>query len=706
MKLKVFLPVFCLVFVLLLVGPAQVYAASIPKLSAGDLEQLFSENGDGMYLCDNDASYASAGCTEAEASYSGRELETTLIVFNIPLHAEFFLSKGHPENGRKIIINYQGEGEVLCTYEFLSEGLLPCTQAIGGDSAIHPYTLGGASNPNAYILNLNELCREDSDGNGFDCALKWNDRINSYSVSAPQPIVPEPLEPSEPLEPPSPEPPEPEYIALGLTKKVTDFYKWALSVGGIVALIVIVYGGFLYTTSGGSPERIKNAKSWIAAAFSGMLLLYGSFILLNLINPELTTPREILLPINPTPDPTEESEIEGIAFGGARGGPADCFGDICSRAEFVAYAKGLAHSRDWEVKGNAAPSDPNLVAYVNTDPTITKCFDSENSDCRCYGAECGVYVGTVITNSIDPNFPDRGTERQWNYLVNQYQNGDGNGHWNYDYFELDYNTDTSRLGEILEPGDILMPVNYLDRDMDGVSELHNCLAPHEDAAYYENCALPHGHIALWLGDGVYEAALGTNDLEQCLEGYMPRGPRGDAKDASGNPMNRGAWNPIMNAVFRFRAFEDSTSVVTSPSSSLGTLGTAHTGAGIISGQAADPCSFGQCVDACVNNFIGSLSDPDEIFHYPGFYQSCEDSCARDIYSNSYCPDPCDLDACIEYYEDIAEDYNAHVEPGELEDMCEYRIENTSICDMSCIDRCELYVHPNPTDHYMCQRECE
>jgi hypothetical protein len=58
--------------------------------------------------------------------------------------------------------------------------------------------------------------------------------------------------------------------------------------GGILAFGMIVYGAVKYTMSGGNPSGQSEAKDAITQALLGLLLLMGAFIVLNLINPELT----------------------------------------------------------------------------------------------------------------------------------------------------------------------------------------------------------------------------------------------------------------------------------------------------------------------------------------------------------------------------------------------------------------------------------
>lgn len=83
-------------------------------------------------------------------------------------------------------------------------------------------------------------------------------------------------------------------ITIGGKVKFTDLgdyirtiYTWMVGIGGLVAVILIIVGGFIYMTSAGSPDRVKAAKERISHALLGLLLLLGSYTLLYTINPDL-----------------------------------------------------------------------------------------------------------------------------------------------------------------------------------------------------------------------------------------------------------------------------------------------------------------------------------------------------------------------------------------------------------------------------------
>ena len=70
---------------------------------------------------------------------------------------------------------------------------------------------------------------------------------------------------------------------------IMELLKWVvnlLSAGVvIVAIGVMVYAGFLYTTSAGSPEQTKKALNLIRDAVIGLIAFGAMYILLNWVIP-------------------------------------------------------------------------------------------------------------------------------------------------------------------------------------------------------------------------------------------------------------------------------------------------------------------------------------------------------------------------------------------------------------------------------------
>lgn len=64
-------------------------------------------------------------------------------------------------------------------------------------------------------------------------------------------------------------------------------YKWFLGIAGISALFGLVMGGTIYMFAGASLTKVEDAKKWITNALYGLILAGMSYILLQIINPQL-----------------------------------------------------------------------------------------------------------------------------------------------------------------------------------------------------------------------------------------------------------------------------------------------------------------------------------------------------------------------------------------------------------------------------------
>lgn len=68
---------------------------------------------------------------------------------------------------------------------------------------------------------------------------------------------------------------------------VQQVYNFLIGAAGICALLMIVIGGFMYLTSAGNNSKMEKAKSVIADAIIGLLLVMATWLFLYTINPDL-----------------------------------------------------------------------------------------------------------------------------------------------------------------------------------------------------------------------------------------------------------------------------------------------------------------------------------------------------------------------------------------------------------------------------------
>jgi len=81
----------------------------------------------------------------------------------------------------------------------------------------------------------------------------------------------------------------PQTESTSVPKYIAYIYYFLIMISGLLALGILITGGLGYIISSGSPEKMKDAKDKIFAALLGMLILFGSWILLYNINPELVS---------------------------------------------------------------------------------------------------------------------------------------------------------------------------------------------------------------------------------------------------------------------------------------------------------------------------------------------------------------------------------------------------------------------------------
>lgn len=69
---------------------------------------------------------------------------------------------------------------------------------------------------------------------------------------------------------------------------IASVFNYAIGIVGILAAVVLMFGGIIWITAGGSAEKIGEAKKWIGASLAGLIIALSSFMILYQINPKLT----------------------------------------------------------------------------------------------------------------------------------------------------------------------------------------------------------------------------------------------------------------------------------------------------------------------------------------------------------------------------------------------------------------------------------
>lgn len=80
----------------------------------------------------------------------------------------------------------------------------------------------------------------------------------------------------------------PTSIKTYLPRYIQYVYTFAIVCGGIIALIALILGGFKYLSSAGNPATMSDAKDQIFSGIIGLVVILGTYIFLNELNPRIT----------------------------------------------------------------------------------------------------------------------------------------------------------------------------------------------------------------------------------------------------------------------------------------------------------------------------------------------------------------------------------------------------------------------------------
>ena len=70
----------------------------------------------------------------------------------------------------------------------------------------------------------------------------------------------------------------------GIQTYVANFYNWSIGAGVGLSILMLIFAGYTMITSAGIPERIGFAKEIIVGSLTGLALLIGAKLILNLLS--------------------------------------------------------------------------------------------------------------------------------------------------------------------------------------------------------------------------------------------------------------------------------------------------------------------------------------------------------------------------------------------------------------------------------------
>ncbi|MEK7631602.1 MAG: hypothetical protein AAB445_01880 [Patescibacteria group bacterium] len=68
-----------------------------------------------------------------------------------------------------------------------------------------------------------------------------------------------------------------------LKQTVVNIIQWFLGLLGLVAIVMILYGGFTWMTAGGNEDKVDTAKQIISAASVGLVIILISWAIVSFV---------------------------------------------------------------------------------------------------------------------------------------------------------------------------------------------------------------------------------------------------------------------------------------------------------------------------------------------------------------------------------------------------------------------------------------
>lgn len=84
-----------------------------------------------------------------------------------------------------------------------------------------------------------------------------------------------------------------EMISGSVSEIVGDALKVFLGIVGSLALVIFIFGGIMWMTSGGNPEKIKKAQGTLVWSILGMMVIFLSYVIVSMVITGITHKSDI-----------------------------------------------------------------------------------------------------------------------------------------------------------------------------------------------------------------------------------------------------------------------------------------------------------------------------------------------------------------------------------------------------------------------------
>lgn len=96
---------------------------------------------------------------------------------------------------------------------------------------------------------------------------------------------------------------------------IAGLYRFGVFAATILAVVVLMVAGYIWITAAGNVEQVSRARGYIGGAITGLVLMLGSYTILNIINPKLVQFDALRIPVIKKV-PIDEYQAQLAASGG------------------------------------------------------------------------------------------------------------------------------------------------------------------------------------------------------------------------------------------------------------------------------------------------------------------------------------------------------------------------------------------------------
>ncbi|MDP2709337.1 MAG: hypothetical protein Q8O93_04850 [bacterium] len=163
-----------------------------------------------------------------------------------------------------------------------------------------------------------------------------------------------------------------------IARYVRALYKYAIGIVGILAAVVLMIGGVMWIVAGGSATAIGEAKAWIGASLTGLLIALASYLILATVNPALvnlkTSQITTIAGVKYCCDPTKGTVQPTITTVNNQQ-QSNC------PSGSTPFGSGTANCKKYDDTYQVIKSNINCCQFITTTPALIRlssCEDGEN----------------------------------------------------------------------------------------------------------------------------------------------------------------------------------------------------------------------------------------------------------------------------------------------------------------------------------------